>query len=587
MNPVTSLLCGLERTTAALFRYISQTSRKQETRSDTKTVRAPTQRSFDPRTVRLKNSPKMATAQLADVLMDRLPLVGSAVVVLAFTLIVQYLLKRDPLAAFPFAGEDLSSEQKRREAYLINPKSVYMEAYRNFRDNIFKITTATHKNVVVVPIKFLDELKRLPDDVVSFDAAIEDLMVTDYTNLISGDQTITHVVKANLTPALVRLNPILTEEVARAVRSEMPACPDWTDVNVYQKILRIVAIVSGRVFVGPELCHDEGYLDAAINYTVELFNARTAVTRIKPWLRPFRAPFLLEVRRLPAREETFNAVIQPIVAARREAERTDPSYVKPDDVLQWILDDKAKDVAKGAATEMTDRQIAKLQLSLSLAAIHTTSMMATNAFYDLAANPDVIAELREECSTVLAANGGVFTSPALQSLKKLDSCLKETLRLNPPGFSSFTRKVLKPFTLSNGHLIPAGVMIEVPSYPQSRDPEPYPEPETWDGLRFHRMREAGEDFNAKSAGRQGSAVDANAHNQFVSVSHRSLVFGYGRHACPGRFFAANEIKMIVARCLLQYDIKLPDGVTQRFPNFEFSGAIVPDPTKTLLFRETR
>ncbi|KAL8419215.1 hypothetical protein RB594_002433 [Gaeumannomyces avenae] len=363
----------------------------------------------------------MATAQLADVLMDRLPLVGSAVVVLAFTLIVQYLLKRDPLAAFPFAGEDLSSEQKRREAYLINPKSVYMEAYRNFRDNIFKITTATHKNVVVVPIKFLDELKRLPDDVVSFDAAIEDLMVTDYTNLISGDQTITHVVKANLTPALVRLNPILTEEVARAVRSEMPACPDWTDVNVYQKILRIVAIVSGRVFVGPELCHDEGYLDAAINYTVELFNARTAVTRIKPWLRPFRAPFLLEV----------------------------------------------------------------------------------------------------------------------------------------------------------------------PSYPQSRDPEPYPEPETWDGLRFHRMREAGEDFNAKSAGRQGSAVDANAHNQFVSVSHRSLVFGYGRHACPGRFFAANEIKMIVARCLLQYDIKLPDGVTQRFPNFEFSGAIVPDPTKTLLFRETR
>ncbi|KAL8357235.1 hypothetical protein RB598_002190 [Gaeumannomyces tritici] len=529
----------------------------------------------------------MATAQLADVLTDRLPLVCSAVVVLAFTLIAQYLLKGDPLAAFPFAGEGLHSEQKRREAYLTNTKSVYMEGYRKFRDTVFKVTTSTNKDVVVVPIKFLDELKKLPDDVLSFDAAIEELMVSDYTKLIPGDQTIPHVVKASLTPALAKLNPILTEEVARAVRSEMPACPDWTDVNIYQKLLRIVAIVSGRIFLGPELCHDEAYLDAAINYTVELFNARNAVVQIKPWLRPFRAPFLPEVRQLRAREETFNAVIQPIVAARREAERADPCYVKPDDMLQWILDGKAKDVAKGAAAEMTDRELAKLQLSLSLAAIHTTSMMVTNAFYDLAANPDVIAELREECSAALAANGGVFTSPALQSLKKLDSCLKETLRVNPPGFASFTRKVLKPITLSNGQLIPAGVTLEVAAYPQSRDPEPYPEPETWDGLRFYRLREAGEDFNAKSAGRQGSAVEANAHNQFVSVSHRSLVFGYGRHACPGRFFAANEIKMIVARCLLEYDIKLPDGVTQRFPNFEFSGAIVPDPTKTLLFREAR
>ncbi|KAL8367125.1 hypothetical protein RB595_008885 [Gaeumannomyces hyphopodioides] len=529
----------------------------------------------------------MATAQLADVLADRLPLVCSAVLVLVVTLAAQYLLKGDPLAAFPFAGEGLHSEQKRREAYLTNTKSVYMEGYRKFRDTVFKITTSTNKDVVVVPIKFLDELKKLPDDVLSFEGAIEEIMVSDYTNLITGDQTIPHVIKATLTPALAKLNPILTEEVARAVRSEVPACPDWTEVNIYQKLLRIVAIVSGRIFLGPELCHDEGYIEAAINYTVELFGARTALVQIKPWLRPFRAPFLPEVRQLRVREEKFNAVIQPIVRARREAERNDPGYVKPDDMLQWTLDGKAKDVAKGAAAEMTDRQLAKLQLSLSLAAIHTTSMMVTNAFYDLAANPDVIAELREECSTALAASGGVFSSPALQSLKKLDSCLKETLRVNPPGFASFTRKVLKPITLSNGQLIPAGVTLEVAAYPQSRDPEPYPEPERWDGLRFYRLREAGEDFNAKSAGRQGSAVEANAHNQFVSVSHRSLVFGYGRHACPGRFFAANEIKMIVARCLLEYDIKLPEGVTQRFPNFEFAGAIVPDPTKTLLFREAR
>lgn len=223
--------------------------------------------------------------------------------------------------------------------------------------------------------------------------------------------------------------------MARAVRSEISACPDWTEVNIYEKTLRIVAIVSGRIFLGPELCHDERYIEAAINYTLDVFAARAAITKISPWLRPFRAPFLAEVAQLRRREDDFDDIIRPIVRARLDAERTDPGgYVKPDDMLQWLLDGKAKEAAAKGVELPDDRYLAKMQLGISLAAIHTTSMMVTNAFYDLAAYPGVLAELREECSTVLAAHGGVFTSPALQSLKKLDSCLKETTRMNPPVF---------------------------------------------------------------------------------------------------------------------------------------------------------
>lgn len=53
-----------------------------------------------------------------------------------------------------------------------------------------------------MPIKFLDELKKLPDDVLSFGKAVDELMATNYTKLITGDLTIPHVVKASLTPAL-------------------------------------------------------------------------------------------------------------------------------------------------------------------------------------------------------------------------------------------------------------------------------------------------------------------------------------------------------------------------------------------------
>ncbi len=40
-------------------------------------------------------------------------------------------------------------------------------------------------------------------------------------------------------------------------------------------------------------------------------------------------------------------------------------------------------------------------------------------------------ELRDEIVQALSENDGVFTGRALQSMKKLDSFLKETLRTNP------------------------------------------------------------------------------------------------------------------------------------------------------------
>jgi cytochrome P450 len=54
-----------------------------------------------------------------------------------------------------------------------------------------------------------------------------------------------------------------------------------------------------------------------------------------------------------------------------------------------------------------------------------------NRFYDLAALPDLQMELRDEIREALSQSGGKFTSNALQSMKKMDSFLKETLRVHP------------------------------------------------------------------------------------------------------------------------------------------------------------
>lgn len=52
-------------------------------------------------------------------------------------------------------------------------------------------------------------------------------------------------------------------------------------------------------------------------------------------------------------------------------------------------------------------------------------------------------------------------------------------------------------------------------------------------------------------------------SQFVQSSQDFNVFGGGRHVCPGRFFASNELKLAMAHVLLKYDIRLAKGYTSK------------------------
>lgn len=101
------------------------------------------------------------------------------------------------------------------------------------------------------------------------------------------------------------------------------------------------------------------------------------------------------------------------------------------------------------------------------------------------------------------------------------------------------RQALEDTTLPDGTFFPKGSKLMV-SAAQSWDESIFPEPEKFDGYRFLRMRDQG---NQELA-------------QYVSTSPSTLGFGHGQHACPGRFFAANEMKIALSLILLKYDFKL-------------------------------
>lgn len=109
--------------------------------------------------------------------------------------------------------------------------------------------------------------------------------------------------------------------------------------------------------------------------------------------------------------------------------------------------------------------------------------------------------------------------------------------------------------MNDGTIIPQNSNIEIAANAVNRDPAIHEDPDVFDGFRFYKMR-------------QRSEEDTNRH-QFVSSSPNSLNWGYGRHACPGRFFAVDEIKVILSKVLQKYDISLVNPGEGRYKNTSF------------------
>lgn len=134
--------------------------------------------------------------------------------------------------------------------------------------------------------------------------------------------------------------------------------------------------------------------------------------------------------------------------------------------------------------------------------------------------------------------------------------------------AQMTRAVVSDFTFSDGTRVPSGSYVLVPMYAMYLDDELYPNAATFDAFRWSRMREQPGNEN---------------RFQFVSTSTGHINFGHGRDACPGRFFASQEIKLLLAHTLLNYDLKLADPTGLPIPSW-YDRSRLPNQTAQVLFR---
>jgi cytochrome P450 len=280
---------------------------------------------------------------------------------------------------------------------------------------------------------------------------------------------------------------------------------------------------------------------------------------------------------IPNRKHTneFLQVIQPEVERRlreydqriKDPEKSSHLEAPRNDYLEWTVK-QAKE--SGDPYMYNWKTIAGRILLLNFAAIHTSSFTMTSVIFDLAySKKDFVEELRKEVTEALAEHGGKWSKQALAKMEKLDSTLRESARLNSFVTVGLGRTVVAPegVTTPSGVHIPCGAQVFCHAYPVFRDPKNYEDPLEFKPFRFAEKRHE-----------EGVEYVKRARNAFATTSNEYLAFGHGRNACPGRFFAANEIKLLLAHLILSYDF---EPVEERPKNKWFGLSRVP-PMKTMI-----
>ncbi|KAL7625074.1 hypothetical protein AAE478_004288 [Parahypoxylon ruwenzoriense] len=476
-------------------------------------------------------------------------------------------------------------------------------AYSQYRDTACILPIAGAQNFVLVPAKELQWLVDQPDSEVDLHEQVVESLQLDFTVL---DPQLIHnpvhqkLISTILTRETGNLVPALLDETRFSVDNLWGTDTDgFREICVYDLMRRIIGQATNRVFVGLPLCRNSELLDAGLAYAQDVPMSSTFLRFTWKPLRPLAALFLTLPNRIHTRR--FYRIMRPEVVRRLreyDARRADPETRaadgEPNDFLQWSIR-QAKSL--GDPYLSAPDTLAGRVLLLNFASIHTSSFAITHAILDLACSrQEYFDELRAEIVAVLAEHGGQWNKRALASMEKLDSVMRESQRINSFVTVATSRTVVKKDGIDtpSGVHIPRGTIVCAPSYPVFHDPAVYPEPEVFKPFRFAEKRSAtaaaaagekeGEQGEKSSSSSSSSSYVQRARQAFATTSPEYTAFGHGRHACPGRFFASSELKLMLAYIVMNYDFELQ---SKRPENFWFGMNRIPPMKATIRVRRRR
>lgn len=398
---------------------------------------------------------------------------------------------------------------------------------------------------IVLPNRYANEVKNNPH--LSLDKAFSKDLFTHYPGFeglregLAGSQIIQDTIKTRLTPSLGLVLEDLVDESTAALNDI------FTDVNhenftgrtIRDDIEHLIARLTSRVFLGESLCRNERWLEISKSYTIDAVELSYLLRTVFTPIQPIAYWFFPQATRLRKAIRDAHALIDPEVERRKaiveEAHANGEKPPRVADTLGWMYE-----LSKNR--HHTDYVAG--QLTLAFASINNTVETLTSTLMDVCEHPDVANKLRAEIIEVIGKQG--WTKASLYDLKLMDSFLREGQRFHPFVSISMQRGAEKDIPLSDGTVLPKNSRIMVAGDFMEPDAKAQP----FDAERFVRLRDE---------------TDGEKGYQFVTPGPEYMTFGYGKHACPGRFLASNELKVALCHLLMKYEWRFVPGEGRRPP----------------------
>ncbi|KAF8913038.1 cytochrome P450 [Gymnopilus junonius] len=338
----------------------------------------------------------------------------------------------------------------------------------------------------------------------------------------------------------------------------------WQETDGVRLAIQLTTQVVNRLFVGlPFARHDE-LKRVSMELTSDIYQP-PLMERLLP--RKFISIF----RVFPSSnryQRQMRLLMLSFVRVRKDvlntAEHT--GKYKDYDLLSWALH-------QDGPQQIPD-EIAFDLVNLTITTSRMVSMSLAHVLYHLASNPQYVSPMRMEIESLVRQGG--WSKESIDRMHKVDSFVKESMKLKCVYCITTARKCLKPFTFSNGMYLPPGALSAVAVEPRHLG-STYSSPDVFDGFRYSRLHEQHRVDDSPTTDRMNSQF------QLVTTTADDLAWGYGRHACPGRFFAATVLKMMLAHVLLRYDVKFENGVRPK--DVVVGMNRLPDPSVKMLIKK--
>jgi len=463
------------------------------------------------------------------------------------------------------------------------------EGYEKFSKfgKAFVVPLFANEPFLILPPTKMKQISSLPHDKIDAEVMHAESLQTKYTvgEDISGYNAYHFdVVRRQLTRKLPLLTEDIAQELVLACQDQWGSTTEWNSVRVYETCMRIVSRAANRVFGGKDLCRNQEFLEASKMYSQAVFKAGAMIKLWPAFVRPIVGPLIARSSHMhfdTALKHALPVIEHRLKNTHKKAEDPTFDWTPPNDGLQWLIEECMS--TQTNPIELHPRMLARRLLNLNMVAIHTTSMGITNTLFDIYSSPDanaIVASLREECERVLAAHGSHWSKEAINSLHRHDSAIRESMRFSDMGFLGMQRMVVAKggVDFGDGIIVPQGVRLATPNSHIHHDPAFYGDSaNSYNPFRFSAPRE---DYEAtlKRARADGKAeadirkVLELKNQALVTVGPNFLGFGNGIHSCPGRFFASQEMKLMLATVVMHYDI-LP--LEKRPVNSRLTTAKVP------------